>query len=210
MTCKQRMSATPKGSTPGLLQRTNSLSLSLHPTTSPQTAASALKHQEAVNLSSCPRRPSRTSGSLATGATPPNNAANGQDEKSFHDASSSPTQDAIKADPSSYPEGGLCAWLVVLGSFSAMVAGFGYMNSIATFQAYLTTHQLQDYSEQTVGWVFSVYVFLSFFAGIQIGPVFDRHGPRWIIVAGTVCLILSAFLMGECTSESSSNGSMRS
>ncbi|KXL48313.1 MAG: hypothetical protein FE78DRAFT_105237 [Acidomyces sp. 'richmondensis'] len=98
-----------------------------------------------------------------------------------------------------YPEGGLKAWLVVFGSFSGMVAGFGYMNSIGIYHAYLATHQLSNYSESSIGWVFSVYVFLSFFCGLQIGPIFDAYGPRFLILGGTVTLLLSVFLMGSCT-----------
>jgi len=100
-----------------------------------------------------------------------------------------------------YPEGGLKAWLVVFGSFSGMVAGFGYMNSIGIYQAFLATHQLSDYSESSIGWVFSVYVFLSFFCSLQIGPIFDAHGPRFLILGGSVTLLLSVFLMGSCTSK---------
>lgn len=92
-------------------------------------------------------------------------------------------------DAKSYPEGGLRAWLVVLGSFSGMTASFGIMNTIGTFQAYLSTHQLASYSPSAVGWIFSIYVFLGFFCGVQIGPIFDAKGPRWIVVAGTVCLL---------------------
>lgn len=59
-----------------------------------------------------------------------------------------------------YPEGGLRAWSVVFGSFSGMLASFGLMNSIGVFQAYLSTHQLAQYSDGTVGWIFSLFVFL--------------------------------------------------
>ena len=38
-----------------------------------------------------------------------------------------------------YPEGGLRAYSVVFGSFSGMVASFGLMNTVGTFQAYLST-----------------------------------------------------------------------
>ncbi|KAI5363505.1 putative major facilitator superfamily, MFS transporter superfamily [Septoria linicola] len=76
-----------------------------------------------------------------------------------------------------YPEGGLRAWLVVAGAFSGMFACFGYMNTVGTYQAYLATNQLADYSESTIGWIFSVYIFLTFGAGVQIGPVFDKYGP---------------------------------
>ena len=100
----------------------------------------------------------------------------------------SPLQN-IKDDAKSYPEGGLRAWLVVLGSFSGMTASFGLMNTVGTFQVYLSTHQLASYSPSAIGWIFSLYVFLSFFCGVQIGPVFDAKGPRWIVVLGTICLL---------------------
>ena len=90
----------------------------------------------------------------------------------------------------SFPEGGCRAWLVVVGSFSGMLASFGLMNTIGTFQAYLTTHQLANKSPSTVGWIFSIYVFLAFGCGLQIGPVFDRKGSRWLVLAGTVCLVV--------------------
>ncbi|OJD35853.1 mfs monocarboxylate transporter [Diplodia corticola] len=97
-----------------------------------------------------------------------------------------------------YPEGGTEAWLVVLGSFSGMLASFGMMNSVGIFQAYLATHQLSHYDESTIGWIFSVYTFLSFFCGIQIGPIFDAYGPRLLVLAGNILLILSMLLLGVC------------
>lgn len=68
-----------------------------------------------------------------------------------------------------YPEGGREAWLVVFGSFCGMVAAFGIMNTIGTFQTYLAANQLRNYSEGQIGWIFGVYVFTSFLGGIQIG-----------------------------------------
>jgi hypothetical protein len=190
------MSYKAKGSTPGPI-RNNTASLSLHPVSSPQTAAAVLDTEK----SSCPPLQPRTSGAQAAATS------NKDEESAFaHDdsgngavvAPAGPGQE--KADVE-YPEGGLRAWLVVFGSFCGMTAGFGYMNTIGIFHAYLGSNQLAEYGEQAIGWVFSVYVFLSFFCGVQIGPVFDAHGPKWILAVGTVCLLLSAFLMGECTGE---------
>ena len=104
-----------------------------------------------------------------------------------HSPPSSTTDD--EDDAKSYPEGGLRAWLVVLGSFSGMCASFGIMNTVGTFQAYLSTHQLASYSPSSVGWIFGLYVFLSFFCGVQIGPIFDAKGPRWIVALGTIFLL---------------------
>lgn len=187
------MSDETKGSKPGptpLPIRNNSASLSLHPVSSPQTVAAVLETEKAC----APRQP-RTSGPQAA-------ARSSKDEESSNFVpGASPAGQALAKDDIDYPEGGLRAWLVVFGSFCGMTAGFGYMNTIGIFHAYLGSHQLESYSEQSIGWVFSVYVFLSFFCGVQIGPVFDAHGPRWIVAAGTVCLLLSAFLMAECTGE---------
>ncbi|KAF2458321.1 major facilitator superfamily domain-containing protein [Lineolata rhizophorae] len=98
-----------------------------------------------------------------------------------------------------YPEGGLQAWLVVFGSFCGMTTAFGLINCIGPIQAYIMTHQLESYEESTVGWIFSVYIFLTFFCGIQIGPVFDTYGPRLLLLAGSFCLCTSVLTLGVCT-----------
>jgi len=87
-----------------------------------------------------------------------------------------------------YPEGGLRAWLVVLGSWCGLFCALGLLNSLATFQAYLTTHHLIEGDEGKIGWIFSLHTFVAFFCGIYVGPVFDKHGPRWLILAGSLLL----------------------
>ena len=106
-----------------------------------------------------------------------------------------------QADGHAFPEGGLRAWLVVLGSFSGMTASFGILNSAGTFQAYLSTHQLAHESPSAVGWIFSLYACLTFFCGVQIGPGFDAYGPRWLVFAGTVCLFGGMMGVAESTSK---------
>ncbi|PSR88559.1 major facilitator superfamily domain-containing protein [Coniella lustricola] len=99
----------------------------------------------------------------------------------------------------SYPEGGLEAWLVVLGCFFALMAAAGLLNTLATFQAYLITHQLSEYSEGTIGWIFSLFPFVVFFVGLYTGPIFDKYGPRWIIAVGTVFDVLGLMLFSIST-----------
>lgn len=98
-----------------------------------------------------------------------------------------------------YPEGGLEAWSVVAGSWFSLFASLGLMNTIGTFQAYALNNQLSDYDEGTVGWVFSIYTFLAFFCGVYIGPVFDKYGPRWLVVAGAVFTVGGVLFMSFCT-----------
>lgn len=108
-----------------------------------------------------------------------------------------PTPDVNKE--SDYPEGGKEAWLVVFGSFLSMVSSFGVMNTIAVFHAHLSKNQLSHMSNSDVGWLFGINVFLSFFGGIQIGPLFDKYGPRWLLLAGSVCLVGGLMLTSVCT-----------
>ena len=96
-----------------------------------------------------------------------------------------------------YPEGGLRAYLVVFGSFCAMTAGFGLTNIVGVFQAYLSTHQLSGYPLGTIGWIFGIYVFLAFFCGAQIGPIFDAKGPRWLVFVGSILLVGGMFGVAE-------------
>ncbi|KAL8796929.1 MAG: hypothetical protein Q9182_007271 [Xanthomendoza sp. 2 TL-2023] len=79
-----------------------------------------------------------------------------------------------------------------------MVVSAGMMNSIGAFQAYIGAHQLKDHPPGTVGWIFSLYVALTFFCGAQVGPTFDAKGPRLLVLVGSISLILSMMLLGNC------------
>jgi hypothetical protein len=118
-----------------------------------------------------------------------------------------PGRDAASSagDGESYPEGGLRAWLVVLGTWLALLSSLGLMNTLATFQTYLTENQLRDYDEGTVGWIFSLYTFVVFFGGLFIGPIFDKHGPRWLVLTGTVFVGASMMLFSISTGKAISN-----
>ncbi|KAK4543913.1 hypothetical protein LTR36_004687 [Oleoguttula mirabilis] len=175
------MSTFVKGSTPGLLPRNNSIDRSPDAATAPETSTTEKTWQACQSPDS------------ASQADRPRNS---KDEET---PDSSVSADGEGKAEVTYPEGGLQAWLVVLGSFSGMVAGFGYMNTIGIYQAYLAEHQLSHYSESTTGWIFSLYIFLAFFCGLQIGPIFDAHGPKMLVRVGTVLLLLSIFLLGLCT-----------
>ena len=105
---------------------------------------------------------------------------------------------SIDENGNTYPEGGLRAWLVVLGALCSMFSGFGVVNCVGVLNAYVADNQLKGYSDSAISWVFSIYVFLVFFCGLQIGPIFDARGPRELIVIGSICMVVSTFLLGIC------------
>ena len=122
------------------------------------------------------------------------------DEKDLHSPISASANFSYAQDEYivTYPEGGVRAWLVVFGSFMGTVACFGMLNTLGIFQAYLTTHQLSSYSEDTISWIFSLYTFLAFFCGVQIGPYFDANGPKLLVTMGGTLLVASMMLLGIC------------
>lgn len=101
-----------------------------------------------------------------------------------------------------YPEGGARAWIVTFGCYCGMFAAFGVMNTIGIFNSYISTHQLKEYDESTISWIFSIYIFLVFFCGLQIGPIFDARGPRMLMIVGSGFLVTSIFTLGVCTGRS--------
>ena len=101
-----------------------------------------------------------------------------------------------------FPEGGLTAWLVVFGSFCAMICIYGLINTSAVFESYFKNNQLRDYSHSEIGWIFSLYLFLVFFVGVQVGPLFDNFGPRVLVAAGCLLIVTSLMLLSLSESKS--------
>lgn len=73
-------------------------------------------------------------------------------------------------DPKSFPDGGLDAWLCVLGGFCALFCSFGWINCIGVFQEYYQTHQLSQYSASTISWIPSCEAFMMFFGVSDLRP----------------------------------------
>lgn len=108
---------------------------------------------------------------------------------------------STSSSPLTFPEGGLHGWLAVAGSFCAMLSVFGLINSSAVFESYFSEHQLASHSASQIGWIFSIYLFCVFFVGIQVGPIFDRYGSRWLVAVGSLLIVLSLMLLGLCKGE---------
>ena len=98
-----------------------------------------------------------------------------------------------------FPEGGPQAWLVVLSAFLTLFASFGFMVAVGTLQDHWKQHQLSHYTARDIGWIPSVFTYLSLALGIGVGPLFDRYGPRWLAAGGSVGYLAMTFLLAECT-----------
>ncbi|KAJ4350176.1 uncharacterized protein N0V89_008797 [Didymosphaeria variabile] len=98
-----------------------------------------------------------------------------------------------------FPEGGLRAWLVVLGATSMLLPSFGLMVTIGTLQDYWHQNQLSNFTARDIGWIPSVFVYLTLSLSLWVGPLFDRYGPQWIALIGSCGYVVMVFLLAECT-----------
>jgi uncharacterized membrane protein len=71
-----------------------------------------------------------------------------------------------------YPDRGLQAYSVVFGAWLILFPTSGLLNSAGIFQAWLFEHQLEEYTESEVAWIFSTFGFLFFFGGLGVGMCF--------------------------------------
>lgn len=98
-----------------------------------------------------------------------------------------------------YPEGGPRAWSVVFGSWCVSFSVFGIINTSAVFESYFTEHQLKGENPSRVAWIFSVYLFLIYFMGLLVGPVFDHYGHRILILTASILAVVSPFILSFCS-----------
>jgi hypothetical protein len=68
-----------------------------------------------------------------------------------------------------YPEGGLRAWLVVLGAWCAMVPSMGMLNTIGVIDAWIGENQLASLPKSQTAWIVSIYAFLLYLGGSCAG-----------------------------------------
>ncbi|RDW82508.1 MFS monocarboxylate transporter-2 [Coleophoma cylindrospora] len=97
-----------------------------------------------------------------------------------------------------FPEGGLRAWVVVFGSFCVIASTYGLISSAGLFQSYWQANQLSAYRSRDIGWITAVNVFLNLILGVQIGPLFDKYGPKYLLLVGAVFYVASLLLLAQC------------
>lgn len=126
-----------------------------------------------------------------------------EEEKGQHDGAifepnqETPLRIDVDSDGSSYdafahededlfPDGGLQAWTVVLGSCFGLMTVFGVMDTMSSIQLYISENQLADVKMSSISWVFSLYMFTNLAMGIVAGPIFDIYGIRGILMVGSI------------------------
>ena len=103
-------------------------------------------------------------------------------------------------NPADFPDGGLEAWLVVLGAWCCLFVSFGWITSIGVFQDYYQNHQLRNYSSSTISWIPSLQACSMFIGAPVFGKIFDNYGPHWLLAGGTFFHVFG-LMMASLSSE---------
>ncbi|KXH26798.1 major facilitator superfamily transporter [Colletotrichum salicis] len=97
------------------------------------------------------------------------------------------------------PDGGVTAWLVVLGAWCTSFCSFGWVNSVGAFQEYYQSDLLRNYSPSTISWIPSLQIFFMMAMGPIIGQLYDHYGPRYLILAGTFLHVFGLMMTSLAT-----------
>lgn len=104
----------------------------------------------------------------------------------------------IPANDNSIPNGGLLAWIQVVGAFFLLFNTSGIVNSFGVFQTYYESNIMPDENPSRISWVGSLQGCLVLFIGALTGPLFDLGYFRVLMVGGTLMLVFGMMMTSIC------------
>lgn len=97
------------------------------------------------------------------------------------------------------PDGGVEAWLQVLGSWVILVDTWGLVNTFGVFQAYYERELLTGVSASDISWVGSLQGALLMMGGAISGPLYDAGYFKHELLVGIFLIVLGQFMTSLAT-----------
>lgn len=92
------------------------------------------------------------------------------------------------------PDGGIQAWLQVLGSWVTLVATWGLVNTFGVYQTYYETTLLPSSSSSAISWIGSLQASLLMLVGVVAGPLYDAGYFRHLLISGLFLIVFGQFM----------------
>ena len=108
-------------------------------------------------------------------------------------------QQATAAHVASIPNGGVRAWLQVVGAFFLFFNSWGIVNTFGSYETYYETDLLRSSSPSSIAWIGSVQAFLLLIVGALAGPLYDAGYFRHLLAVGSLLLVLGQMMLSLCT-----------
>ena len=99
------------------------------------------------------------------------------------------------AVPTPVEDGGVRAWLQVLGSFLTFANLWGFTFAFGSFQSYYELEYLTSASPSDISWIGTMGTFLLIVVGVISGPLFDLGYFKTMLFLGAAIETLGVFLM---------------
>ncbi|KAL7941024.1 major facilitator superfamily domain-containing protein [Trichoderma barbatum] len=112
---------------------------------------------------------------------------------------SPPTPPPIAPPGSPVPDGGLNAWLQVVGGWVILAASWGLVNTFGAYQTYYQTVMLTSESASSISWIGSLQACLLFLGGLVAGPLFDAGYSTLTLIGGLMLICFGMFMTSLCS-----------
>ncbi|KAJ6094959.1 MFS general substrate transporter [Penicillium canescens] len=96
------------------------------------------------------------------------------------------------------PNGGLKAWLQVLGTFFIFFNTWGILNTFGAYQTYYETGKLYAASSSNISWIGSVQSSLLLILGLVTGPLYDAGYFHALLYSGSFMILLGQMMTSLC------------
>lgn len=97
------------------------------------------------------------------------------------------------------PDGGLHAWLKVLGAFLLYSNIWGFTLSFGAFQDYYQHHLLSSSTPSAISWIGTIQAYLLILIGVLSGPLFDRGYFRTMLFVGNFLVVFGIMMLSLAT-----------
>ncbi|KAF9477156.1 MFS general substrate transporter [Pholiota conissans] len=91
-------------------------------------------------------------------------------------------------------EGGVTAWLTILGAWLVFFATLGYLYSFGVYQDFYTRFLLSTHTPGKIAWIGSLQLMMPFFLGAISGKLFDAGYFYVLEISGAIVFTVSLFL----------------
>ncbi|KAJ7059228.1 major facilitator superfamily domain-containing protein [Mycena amicta] len=122
-------------------------------------------------------------------------------EEKPHDVESGVVEESLPKALAEPPDGGLEAWLTILGVSCVALATFGTVNGYGAFNDYYQSTYLSDYSPTLVSMIGAIQVFMLYVFASVSGALFDALGPRLMIPLSGIVSSFALFMLSITQSQ---------
>ncbi|KYK53982.1 hypothetical protein DCS_05931 [Drechmeria coniospora] len=109
-----------------------------------------------------------------------------------------PPTETLPSSQSPPPDGGLVAWLHVLGGFMLFFNSWGLLNTFGVYQTHYESGAMFRRSSSDISWIGAVQAYLVFMVGLFAGPIYDRGYFKALIIFGSFAITFGHMMLSLC------------